>query len=61
MTVRNVANFLNVDEKTVYRLAQKGELPGFKVGGTWRFRRDDLDQWIEEKKEAVGARKRTGK
>ena len=50
MTVREVANYLNVDEKTVYRLAQKGDLPGFKVAGTWRFKRDDIDQWIEDQK-----------
>ena len=50
MTVRDVANYLNVDEKTVYRLAQKGELPGFKVAGTWRFKREDIYQWIEDQK-----------
>ncbi len=53
MTVRDVANFLNVDEKTVYRLAQRGELPGFKVAGTWRFKREDIDQWVEERKKAA--------
>ena len=53
MTVREVASYLNVDEKTVYRLAQKGELPGFKVAGTWRFKREDIDRWIEEQKQAA--------
>ena len=53
MTVREVANYLNVDEKTVYRLAQKGELPGFKVAGTWRFKREDIDRWIEDQKKAA--------
>lgn len=33
MTVRDVAAYLNVNEKTVYRLAQRRELPGFKVAG----------------------------
>lgn len=53
MTVREVATYLNVDEKTVYRLAQRGELPGFKVAGTWRFKRGDIDRWIEERKAAA--------
>ena len=53
MTVRDVARHLNVDEKTVYRLAQRGELPGFKVAGTWRFKRSDLDEWIELQKQAA--------
>ena len=50
MTVRDVAVYLNVDEKTIYRLAKRRELPGFKVGGTWRFKKDDIDRWIEERK-----------
>jgi len=60
MTVREVANYLNVDEKTVYRLAQKGELPGFKVAGTWRFKRDDIDQWIEDQKKAAAQKEGNG-
>lgn len=50
MTVRDVATYLNVDDKTIYRLAQKRELPGFKVAGAWRFRPDDLERWIEARK-----------
>lgn len=53
MTVRDVAAFLNVDEKTIYRLAQKGDLPGFKVLGSWRFQKPDLESWIERKKLTV--------
>ena len=50
MTVRKVAEYLNVDEKTVYHLAQRRELPGFKVAGTWRFKKDDIDGRIESQK-----------
>lgn len=46
MTVRDVAVYLNVDEKTIYRLAQRRELPSFKVAGAWRFQRSALEQWI---------------
>ncbi len=53
MTVRDVAAYLNVNEKTVYRLAQRGELPGFKVAGAWRFQRSDLDHWIKAQKQAA--------
>ena len=55
MTVRDVARQLNVDEKTVYRLAQRGELPGFKVAGAWRFKSSDLDDWIDARKRAVAS------
>lgn len=53
MTVREVATYLNVNEKTVYRLVQEGRLPGFKVAGTWRFKREDIDLWIEKQKQAA--------
>jgi excisionase family DNA binding protein len=45
LTVPEVAELLRLSEKTVYRLAQQGELPGFKAGGSWRFRREDIDAW----------------
>lgn len=48
---------LVVDEKTIYRLAQQGKLPGLKVAGTWRFQLQDIQGWIDERKEAVKARK----
>jgi excisionase family DNA binding protein len=59
MSVHDVAAYLNVDEKTIYRLAQRGELPGFKVAGAWRFQRHDLQRWIEQRKRRSPARART--
>lgn len=50
MTVREVAAYLNVNEKTVYRLAQRRELPGFKVAGAWRFRPEDIEGWVQAQK-----------
>ncbi len=49
LTLPEVAQLLKVAEKTVYTMAQKGVLPAFKVGGQWRFRRADLDAWIDAK------------
>lgn len=50
LTLKEVAGYLKLAEKTAYRLAAKGELPGFKVGGSWRFKREDIEEWIETKK-----------
>ncbi len=47
MTVSDDAGFLSVDGKTIYRLAQRGKLPGFKVAGTWRFQLQDIQGWID--------------
>jgi len=46
LTIKEVAEYLKVTERTIYRLAAAKKIPGFKLGGTWRFRRSDLDQWI---------------
>lgn len=46
LNIREVAELLRVAEKTVYSMAQRGELPAFKVRGQWRVRRVDLDAWI---------------
>jgi len=46
LTLDEVALYLKAGKRTVYRLAQRGEIPAFKLGGTWRFRRAELDRWI---------------
>ena len=48
LTVREVANMLKLNEKTVYRLAAEARLPAFKVGGSWRIGAVDLDNWIAD-------------
>lgn len=50
LTLKEVAAYLKLAEKTAYRLASEGKLPGFKVGGSWRFKREDLEAWIDESK-----------
>jgi excisionase family DNA binding protein len=44
MTIRGVAQYLKLTEKTAYRLAAEGKLPSFKVGGAWRFLRGEIDK-----------------
>jgi len=50
LTIRDLARLLKVGEKTIYTMAQTGELPAFKVRGQWRFAKKDIDQWIEAQK-----------
>ncbi len=50
LTLKEVAAYLKLAEKTAYRLAGEGKLPGFKVGGSWRFKREDIEAWIEDNK-----------
>jgi excisionase family DNA binding protein len=46
MTPREAADYLSVHVRTIYRLAKNGEIPGRKVGGSWRFKKDTLDDWL---------------
>ena len=46
LTLNEVAVYLKTGKRTVYRLTASGEIPALKLGGTWRFRRSELDQWI---------------
>lgn len=48
ITIREVADYLKIAEKTAYKLVLEGVIPGFKVGGSWRFRRSEIERWIRE-------------
>ena len=50
LTLKELSEYLKLTEKTAYRLAAEGKLPGFKVGGSWRFKSEDVNAWIEEQK-----------
>ena len=49
MTIEEVAKYLQVEEKTIYDWAQKGTLPGGKIGTTWRFKTADIEKWLNDK------------
>ena len=55
LTIKEVAEYLKVTERTIYRLAAAKRIPAFKVGGTWRFRAAGIDGWIaDQSKKAEG-------
>lgn len=47
LTIKEVAALLKLAEKTVYAMAQAGEIPAFKIRGQWRIKRTELDRWID--------------
>ena len=47
MSLPEVARYLGMAERTIYDWAQSGRLPAFKLGATWRFRRSEIDAWLE--------------
>lgn len=48
LTIPEIAKYLKVTEKTIYKLAGAKKIPAFKVGGSWRFSRVHIDQWIQQ-------------
>lgn len=48
LALRQVAEFLKVTDRTIYRLAAAKKIPAFKVGGTWRFSKAEITEWIQQ-------------
>jgi PTS system nitrogen regulatory IIA component len=48
LTIRQLAEYLMVSEKTVYRMLDRNELPAMRVGSQWRFRKQDIDTWLTD-------------
>lgn len=51
LTVKEIADYLKIAEKTAYRFVSEGKIPGFKVGSAWRFRKSEIDRWIAEQEQ----------
>jgi len=49
LTIDEVARYLRVSERTVYEWAQKGEIPAGKIGTVWRFKKSDLEKWVNDR------------
>ncbi len=48
LTIDELANYLKLKRQTIYRWAQKGKLPGAKIGKEWRFRKSLISEWLEK-------------
>ncbi len=49
LTIEEVAKYLRVSERTVYDWAQKGEIPAGKIGTVWRFKKSEIEKWVNER------------
>lgn len=59
LTIEELSGYLKMSRSKLYQMAQKGELPGSKIGTQWRFDRDRIDAWMNEKMSAP-SKKKTG-
>ena len=58
LDANEVAKLLKLNEQTVKRLANRGEIPGFKIGGRWRFRREAIEEYIRKLEQQQSGQKR---
>lgn len=49
MTIDELAEYLQIAKSTLYKLAQEGKVPGQKVGKHWRFRKEAIDRWLDDR------------
>lgn len=56
ITAKEVAQYLKLSESTIYKLASNGEIPGFRIGDSWRFDMDEILNLVKECKRAIRPR-----
>jgi len=49
MTMEEVANYLKVKKRTIYGWVKNGKIPAMKTVGQWRFKKENIDAWLEQK------------
>ena len=49
MTIEEVAEYLRVKKRTIYEWVKNGKIPAIKAVGQWRFKKDQIDSWLESK------------
>ena len=58
MTLPQVAKYLQMSKDTIYKMAQKGLLPGSKLGGSWRFKQSRIDTWVDKMENTKTAKRK---
>lgn len=49
LTIEELAEYLKIPKSTLYKLVREGSVPCQKVGKHWRFRKDAIDRWLEQR------------
>ena len=58
MTVEEIAVYLRLTKRTIYRLLKKGTVPAVKVGNKWRFDKSVIDSWLKPEFQKKKVRKK---
>lgn len=58
LTITEASQYLRVNKATIYKLAKLGQMPAFRVGKVWRFKRDKIEAWVETNSNNKGRNKK---
>ena len=47
MTLEETAKYLKIGKSTLYKMAREGKIPAVKIANRWRFRKEDIDKWLQ--------------
>jgi len=50
LTLEQIAEYLQMSTSSIYKMAQTGKIPAYKVGRQWRFKKEKIDSWVEKRK-----------
>ena len=50
LTLEQIAEYLQMSTSSIYKMAQAGKIPAYKVGRQWRFKIEEIDKWVEKQK-----------
>lgn len=53
LTTKELAEYLKLTEVTIYKYANEGKIPGFKIGSRWRFDKDQIDSFLKNEEEVI--------
>ncbi|MCS7054104.1 MAG: helix-turn-helix domain-containing protein [Ignavibacterium sp.] len=50
LTLEQIAEYLQMSTSSIYKMTQAGKIPAYKIGRQWRFKKEEIDKWIEQQK-----------
>lgn len=53
LTLEELAKYLKISKHTLYKMLERGKIPAFKIANQWRFKKSDIDKWIEQQRKTT--------
>lgn len=50
LTLEELADYLKISKYTLYKMVEKGKLPALKIANQWRFKKEDINKWVEKQR-----------